>query len=589
MSEEYLYSTDNYIKNYSKYRNQPLKVMLSLFHGHGRGLLATMAFLTAKESVIWILPVTTANIINFATYRGEYTVRYFLFNMALSVAVLLLNLGSAYGATVVYEKLTRNIEQNLRSSLVRKYQQLSISFHTETRTGRLQSKVIRDVDGVEDVLKIVMKSVFVAILDLVVILGMTMKNPVVLVFFLLTIPASVMAIQFFRRPIASRNRSFRKEMEHTQAMVAEMLELIPVTRAHGLEQMEIRKMDHQLSRINETGYRLDIWNTMFGTSGWVIFQLFQLLCLGFTGYLAWQGKLEVGEIVLYQTYFSNLVGKVNNLIGIYPQISKGIESIHSIGEVLLADDIEDHSGTKLLPDLKGEIDFSHIDFAYPKGNQILNDFTFHVKPGETIAFVGGSGEGKTTILNLLIGFMYPQKGEVRIDGVPLQEHDVQGFRHQIEMVPQNTILFSGTIRDNIAYGVRHATKEQIDEVIREVGLEDVIAFLPEGVDTNVGEHGGRLSGGQRQRIAIARAMIRDPKIIILDEATSALDTLSERKVQEATAKLTRNRTTFIVAHRLSTVRDADRIVVIEKGKAAEVGTYQELMERKGKFYHLKTV
>ena len=185
--------------------------------------------------------------------------------------------------------------------------------------------------------------------------------------------------------------------------------------------------------------------------------------------------------------------------------------------------------------------------------------------------------------------MYPQKGEVRIDGVPLQELDVQEFRHQIAMVPQNTILFSGTIRDNIAYGVRHATKEQIDEVIREVGLEDVIAFLPEGVDTNVGEHGGRLSGGQRQRIAIARAMIRDPKIIILDEATSALDTLSERKVQEATAKLTRNRTTFIVAHRLSTVRDADRIVVIEKGKAAEVGTYQELMERKGKFYHLKTV
>lgn len=589
MKKDFTYTSDEYIKNYTKYKNQPLKMLISLYQGHGKEVAATFALMTAKESVIWILPIITANIINFATYMGKYSISYFIANMLLSIAFLILNFLAAYGSTVIYEKLTRNIEQNLRSSLVRKLQQLSISFHTEMQSGRLQSKIIRDVDGVETVLKMVMQSVLFAVLDLVVILCITMRKPIVLIFFLLTIPVSVATIQFFRRPIASKNRSFRKEMEQTQAMVAEMLELIPVTRAHGLEQYEIKKMDRQLSHIKEAGYRLDILNSLFGTSGWVVFQMFQLLCLGFTGWLAYRGKLAVGEVVLYQTYFSNLVGKINGLMTIYPQISKGMESINSIGEILLADDIENHSGTVELTDLNGEVQFSHIDFQYQEGHKILDDFNFKVQPGETIAFVGGSGEGKTTILNLLIGFLHPQKGEIRIDGVDLKNLDIQKFRHQIAMVPQNTILFSGTIRDNISYGVKNATKEQVNQVLQEVGLEDVISEMPEGIDTAIGEHGGRLSGGQRQRIAIARAMIRDPKMIIFDEATSALDTISEKKVQEATAKLTKNRTTFIVAHRLSTIQDADRIVVMENGKAAEVGNYQELMQKKGKFYQLRMI
>lgn len=589
MKQDWNGTSEEYIRKYTRYKNQPFKTLVSFYQGHEKELIQTLFLLTAKESVVWIFPIVTSNIINFATYRGKYEVSYFVLNLFLSVFMLVVNFAAAYGSTVIYQRLTRNIEQNLRSSLVRKLQQLSISFHKEMQSGRLQSKIIRDVESVEAVLKMGMNTVVFTVLDLAVMLCVTMRKPVVLVFFLLTIPASVVTIQFFKKPIASRNRSFRRTMEHTQAMVGEMLELIPVTRAHGLENVEIKKMDSQLHHVNETGYQLDIWNMLFGTSGWAVFQLFQLLCLGFTGWLAYCGKLQIGEVVLYQTYFNSLVGRINGLINVYPHLSKGMESVHSIGEILLADDMENNPGKIRLPEMKGEVEFSHIHFSYEEGHKVLDDFNFKVNPGETIAFVGGSGEGKSTILNLLIGFLKPQEGSIRIDGVDLVDLDMQDFRQKIAMVPQNIVLFSGSIRENISYGMKNATEEQVNQAIREVGLEDLMEELPKGIDTKIGEHGGRLSGGQRQRIAIARAMIRQPQMIIFDEATSALDTISEKLVQEATEKLTKEHTTFIVAHRLSTIQNADRIVLMEKGKVEEVGTYQELMDKKGKFYQLRTL
>lgn len=225
-------------------------------------------------------------------------------------------------------------------------------------------------------------------------------------------------------------------------------------------------------------------------------------------------------------------------------------------------------------------------FKYDDGeNLVLNDFNLEIKKGECIAFVGESGGGKTTLLDLIIGFIKPIKGNVLLDGQDMQLINLRDYRKHIAVVPQNTMLFSGSVKENITYGV-NVSEEKLNEILEASCLSDVICKLPDGLNTNVGEHGGMLSGGQKQRIAIARALIRDPKIIILDEATSALDIQSEVHVQKALKNLTNGRTTFIVAHRLSTIKDADRIIVINNGTIAEEGSYEELITKKGDFYNL---
>lgn len=220
---------------------------------------------------------------------------------------------------------------------------------------------------------------------------------------------------------------------------------------------------------------------------------------------------------------------------------------------------------------------------------MLNHLNLHVKQGETIALVGESGAGKSTVLNLVIGFHLSEGGKVLLDGNDMREIDLRTYRKHLAVVPQTSILFSGSIRENITYGNENVTEEELNEVIRAANLTDLIESLPQGLDTLVGEHGGKLSGGQRQRIAIARALIRKPKVIVLDEATSALDSISEKLIQEALGNLTEGRTTFIVAHRLSTIRDADKIAVIADGHCVEYGTFEELMELRGEFYRMKMI
>ena len=265
-----------------------------------------------------------------------------------------------------------------------------------------------------------------------------------------------------------------------------------------------------------------------------------------------------------------------------------MEALSSVSEIMNAKDVEMNTGKKTIHEIDGNVEFDHVSYRYPDSPEfVVKDFNLAVKSGECIAVVGASGSGKSTIMNLIIGFLVPTEGRVLIDGKPLTELNLSEYRHHISVVPQNSILFSGTVRENITYGLSGYSEEQLNKVVEMANLNEFVNELPQGLDTRIGENGDKLSGGQKQRITIARALIRDPRILILDEATSALDNISEYHVQKAIASSIKGRTTFIVAHRLSTIRDADRIVVMERGVAVEIGTYEELMEKKGKFYELK--
>ena len=304
--------------------------------------------------------------------------------------------------------------------------------------------------------------------------------------------------------------------------------------------------------------------------------------------MAWQGAIQVGDISLYQSYFSSLTGQVSAIIGMLPIITKGLESVRSIGEILSNTDIEDNTGKIKMTSLRGEYEFRGVHFHYEDDQPLLRGLDLHVREGETIAIVGESGSGKSTILNLVIGFNLAQEGQVLVDGLDIKEIDLHSYRKHIAIVPQNSVLFTGTIRENITYGIKNVTDELIARALEAARLTSFINTLPRGVDTMLEEHGANLSGGQRQRLSIARAIIRDPDVIILDEATSALDSISEKEIQHAINNLTKNRTTFIVAHRLSTIRDADRIAVIKGGMCVEIGSYEELMAAQGEFYRMQT-
>ena len=577
------------LETFKRNRNNSLKTLIGIYKGHYLELFLSIFFFAIKHSPAWVLPIVTANIVNIATERGGDAGRKILIQVGIMVVLIAQNVLTNYFYTLFYARAIRNVERDLRCSLVRRLQQLSISYHNEMQSGRLQSKIMRDVEQIETLSKQIFISMLSIVMNIAVSFAVVVtKSMTVFVFFLATIPVAVCIMAAFKSKIKRYNRVFRKDMEETSVHVMEMIEMIPVTRAHALEEKETHKMAHQLYHVASSGLSLDMVQSYFSSISWAAFQIFQVLCLGFTGYLASQGKISVGEVVMYQTYFASIVAQVSSIITLLPTIAKGLESVDSIGDVMLCHDVEEYNNKKKLPSIRGEITFENTGFQYPSGETpVFSHLNLKIKEGETVAFVGESGAGKTTILNMVIGFLHATEGRVLIDGQDMESINLKSYRSNIAVVPQTPILFSGTIRENITYGKEDISDDRLMEIIRAANLEEVIEQMPDGVETMVTERGSNLSGGQRQRISIARAFIRDPKVLILDEATSALDSISEEKIQTATERLVKDRTTLIVAHRLSTIRNADHIAVIGKGGLREYGTYDELMEKKGEFYQMR--
>ncbi len=589
--EEVINLEQDFIDTYLTGDTSPLHILLRIYRRFWRELLISMFFYFLKTSPVLALPIVTSNIINIVTYQAQQSdvVGNLLINVGVMVGLLLLNIPTHMLYIRYHSMVVRRVEAGLRGAMVRKLQQLSITFHKEMQSGRIQSKLMRDVETVQALSDQIFSNIPGVVINMITALAVVVTmNLTVFAFFLLCIPAAVVTVRLFRGGITQRNTEYRRNMENTSAGLMDMVEMTQITRAHALENREIRKMTTRLNEVANTGFRLDMVQALFGSCSWVVFNIFQLVCLVFSAWMAFSGQILVGDISLYQSYFSSLTGQVSTLIGMLPVITKGLESVNSIGEILSNRDIEDNTGKKKVENLRGEYEFRDVYFHYEDDQPLLRGLNLHVQEGETIAIVGESGSGKSTILNLVIGFNMAQSGEVLVDGEDIRNIDLHSYRKHIAIVPQNSVLFTGTIRENITYGVPNVTEERLAQALEAARLTNFIKTLPHGMDTMLEEHGANLSGGQRQRLSIARAIIRDPAVIILDEATSALDSISEKEIQHAIHNLTANRTTFIVAHRLSTIRDADRIAVIKDGVCLEIGTYAELMEKQGEFYRMQT-
>ena len=573
-------------------KRSAIKTLFTLYKGNYARLGASLLFNFLRSTPDMFYSLLFANIINAVIYtegKAMYTA------LAINMGLMLLSFLSNLPFDALYVKLSskaiRSVEANLRSSLIRKLHMLSFGFFKHIQTGRLQSKVLRDVESITDLSRQLISNLLYIAYHFVVAIVVTLtRNPKVMLMFLLLVPANLIIVRLFRSKLVAHNKKFREEMESTSANVIESMDLMTVTKAHGLENAQIKKMDAQFEQVAKDGYKMDRTTGMFSRSIWFTSQIMRVLCLTFNIILAIKGHILVGDISLYQGYFSTIVSSISSVINLIPILSKGLDSVNSVGDLLLTKDIEDNLHKMAPPRLKGKVTFQNVSFRYDDGNtNVLNGFDLDVQAGETIAFVGASGCGKTTAINLIIGFGKATSGKVLIDGMNIDRFNLRKYRAQLAVVPQTPILFSGTIRDNITYGNENISDKRVYEAVEQANLKEFVDSLPDGIYTKVGEHGGTLSGGQRQRIAIARALIRDPSIVILDEATSALDTISERMIQTAINNVAKGRTTFIVAHRLSTIRNADRIVVVDQGRVAEMGTYEELMALGGMFYKLQTM
>ncbi|MGW6921174.1 ABC transporter ATP-binding protein [Streptomyces sp. NPDC054950] len=572
-----------------RYRGEhPIRTLAYLLRADRRSLAAAAGVFTVKHSPIWLLPLITASIIDTVVQHQPIgrlwtSTGVILFILLVNFPLHLLYVRLLYGSV-------RRMGTTLRSALCTRMQQLSIGYHSRVSAGVLQAKVVRDVETVE---QMVQQTAEQGLGALTVLTGglviIAVRTPEFVPVFLVVVPVAAVLVDRLRARLRTHNEDFRHEVETLSSRVTEMTRLIPVTRAHGLEGKALRRMDGTLSRLLTSGMRLDLLNGRFGSLAWVLLNVIGVLVLTGAALISYYGVwgVSAGDVVMLSAFLTTLTNSTTTLTGLAPVITKGLESVRSVGEVLQAPELEDNEGKSELTALYGSVTFEDVGYSYDDGGAAVRDFTLSVTPGETVALVGASGAGKSTVLSLVIGFIRPTSGRVLLDGTDMNSLDLRTYRRFVSVVPQESILFDGTILENVAYGMEdEADEDTVRAALRDANALEFVERLPEGLHTLVGERGARLSGGQKQRLAIARALIRDPKVLVLDEATSALDTRSEALVQQALARLLRGRTTFVVAHRLSTVRGADRIVVMGEGRILETGTHDELLHRGGAYTEL---
>jgi subfamily B ATP-binding cassette protein MsbA len=505
-----------------------------------------------------------------------------------------------FGADVLQELANQRLVNRIRCDLYAHTIALPVRFFDRGRTGDLLSRLAGDIDTVENFLDTLMQNIGAQCITLVGTLAAMFAVSARLTLFLLpTVIALACSVFFFRRPVKRFSRSVRNLAGDMASLAEEAIAGVRVVKAFCGERFELGRFTNKCTELLQGRVRLKKLSAIYSSN--VEFCVFTgtLIVVWFASpWVVTGNTLTVGGLIAFFTYTNKLYSPVKALSKMNLSMQKILAAGDRIFEVM---DVQPESVEGLRPfraslpagkpgraaapsplRISGDIRFEDVSFGYDQ-NRVLKNFSLHVKPGELIALAGPSGGGKTTIVNLLLRFYEPTSGRIWIDDMPLDRIPLESLRQQIGVVPQETFLFSGTSRANIAYARPDATDFEIAQAARAAHAHDFLSESPDGYLTEVGERGVQLSGGQRQRIAIARAILRNPRIMIFDEATSHLDSESEQMIQEALEKISEGRTIFVVAHRLSTIRRADKIVVVENGNVIEAGRHDELLARDGRY------
>jgi ABC-type multidrug transport system fused ATPase/permease subunit len=500
---------------------------------------------------------------------------------AYGLGLLLVHVGTMRLALTRLSRTIQLMMRAMRGRIFQKLQFMHFGFLDKTQTGRLLSKYAFDTQHIEQAVNPILFNVIPeTIRALALTLVLTWLDPWLALFVLLTVPAfALVRITYFKK-VRRSNREVRLARESLTGQASEFISAIKLVRGFGQEPEVRINMDEVSDNYSSTRETQMLVNQSMNVLVFVMFTGINLLAVAFGGFLAIKGVLTIGAIIALVSALPVILNPINLYTQFSIQYMLGSESYRSIKELMDSGYVEKWRGRRKPKPLQGSIAFEGVSFRYPeKEEYVLRDIDLRIEPGEHVAFVGPSGSGKSTTVNLLLGLYAPSEGRIRIDDTPQEELSMRYLRRRSAIVMQDNVLLSGTLLDNIRFARPDASEEEVMEAARLSNALEFIEKLPEGMQTRVGERGVSLSGGQRQRVAIARALLRDPRILILDEATSALDYESETLVQDALDYLARDRTTLTIAHRLSTVRRADRIVVLHSGRIVETGGYGELAAR----------
>ncbi|MCU0381897.1 MAG: ABC transporter ATP-binding protein/permease [Chitinophagaceae bacterium] len=506
------------------------------------------------------------------------------------VGVLVAQVFLSFSRVYLFTRAGENALADLRSDVYRTMIRLPMDFFAQRRVGELSSRLSSDLGQIQDAVTFMLAEIIRGVLTLVIGIGLILYlSPKLTLVMLSVIPVVVIIAVVFGRFIRKLSRKAQDQLGDSNTIVQESLQGIANVKSFSNEWFETARYSNSLKNVVALAMQSGKARGMF--ISFMLFSLFGaiILVVWFGVGLMQQGELSFGDLTAFVVYTSFVGGSMAGFADLYSNLQKTLGATQRVREILReeTEQVSIHEESVQEPfRMHGDVEFRHVAFSYPTRREVpvLRDISLHARKGQQIALVGPSGAGKSTIASLLLRFYEPDTGGLFFDGRPASEIPISQLRLQMAVVPQDILLFGGTIRENIAYGKPAASQEEIEEAARKAHAHEFIQTFPEAYETVVGERGIKLSGGQRQRIAIARAILKDPVILILDEATSSLDSASEALVQDALENLMKNRTSFVIAHRLSTIRNAHQIIVLEKGLVREKGTHEELMSNTDGLY-----
>ncbi|MCS7018454.1 MAG: ABC transporter transmembrane domain-containing protein [Cytophagales bacterium] len=542
---------------------------------------AGMFFLFFSSTVVLAFPFLTGKLVDAATGNASELLPNINTIALVLMCVLVIQAVFSFLRVYFFSRVSERSMADIRRSLYEKLMHLPMRFFDSQRTGELMSRITADIALLQDTFSVTLAEFFRQFCVLLIGLGILFWHTPKLTFFMLgVIPVLVISGLLFGKHIRKMSKQTQDELAKANVVVEETLQSISMVKAYTNEAYEVNRYHTSLQRVVITALRTARYRGAFVS--FIILALFGgiVVVLWYGARLVASGEITIGDLTSFVIYTMFIGGSIGGLGDIYGQLQRAVGASERVREILeMEDELAHAPTTAVTPRFKGDISYKNVTFRYPTREDVLvlNNLSFHIKAGEKVALVGHSGAGKSTIVQLLLRFYEPQSGQIIVDNQPITNYNLTDYRSNIGIVPQEVILFGGTIRENIAYGKPHASQEEIIEAARKANAWNFIQSFPEGLDTVVGERGVKLSGGQRQRIAIARAILKNPAILVLDEATSSLDAESEYLVQEALETLMKDRTTLIIAHRLATIKKVDRIYVIDKGQIIEQGTHEELL------------